>query len=242
MAQEADSQADLAAALGRLGGDRTANAGRAWPVLYSFRRCPYAMRARMAIAASGQRCELREVVLRDKPPELIAASPKGTVPVLVDVDGRVIDQSLDIMRWALERNDPEGWLRPERGTLDDMLALVADCELGFKPHLDGYKYPERGPGGDATAHRAAGSEFLARLDGMLQASRCLFGESPALADIAIAPFVRQFAQVDSAWFHAQPWVRLQRWLDARLATPLFARAMEKYPAWRAGTPGVPFPD
>jgi len=168
----------------------------------------------MAIAASGQRCELREVVLRDKPAELIAASAKATVPVLVDVDGRVIDQSLDIMRWALERNDPEGWLRPERGALDDMLALVADCDLGFKPHLDGYKYPGRQAGADGLAHRREASIFLAQLDNMLLESRCLCGERIALADIAIAPFVRQFAQVDAAWFDPQPWDRLKVWLAA----------------------------
>ena len=140
----------------------------ALPVLYSFRRCPYAMRARMAIAASGRCCELREVVLRDKPAELLAASPKGTVPVLVDTDGRVVDQSLDIMLWALRRNDPEGWLRPAGGTLEDMLALIAECDGDFKRDLDGYKYPEREPDGDAAAHRAKGAAFLSRLDAHLR--------------------------------------------------------------------------
>ncbi len=228
MAQEDDPQADL-------------SAGRAWPVLYSFRRCPYAMRARMAIAASGQRCELREVVLRDKPAELLAASPKGTVPVLVDVDGTVIDQSLDIMLWGLRRNDPEGWLRAEHATLDEMLALVAECDGEFKLHLDGYKYPERHPGADAATHRAEGASFLMRLEARLAATRCLHGEHAALADIAIAPFVRQFAQVDAAWFATQPWPRLQGWLAARLQAPWFAQVMSKYPAWRSGQPGVDFP-
>jgi glutathione S-transferase len=210
-------------------------------VLYSFRRCPYAMRARMAIAASGQRCELREVVLRDKPAELLAASPKGTVPVLVDVDGTVIDQSLDIMLWALRRNDPEGWLQAEGATLDEMLALVAECDGEFKRHLDGYKYPERHPDADTAAHRAQGGHFLMRLDARLQDSAGLCGGRIALADIAIAPFVRQFAQVDAAWFEAQPWPRLQVWLAAQLDAPLFARVMEKYPPWRTGGRGVEFP-
>ena len=228
MAQEDDPQADL-------------SAGRARPVLYSFRRCPYAMRARRAIAASGQRCELREVVLRDKPAELLAASPKGTVPVLVDVDGTVIDQSLDIMLWALRRNDPEGWLRAEDATLDEMLALVAQCDGEFKRHLDGYKYPERHPGADGEAHRAQGALFLTRLETQLAATRCLHGEHAAFADIAIAPFVRQFAQVDAAWFANQPWPRLQGWLAARLDAPVFAQVMGKYRAWRSGQPGVDFP-
>ena len=215
----------------------------ALPVLYSFRRCPYAMRARMAIVASGQRCELREVVLRDKPPELLAASPKGTVPVLVDTHGVVIDQSLDIMLWALRRNDPDKWLRPTHGTLEDMLALIAECDGTFKRHLDGYKYPERQPEAerDAATHRAQGAVFLEALDARMQSSRCLFGDLPSLADIAIAPFVRQFAQVDSAWFDAQPWPRLHEWLSARLNAPVFARVMDKHPPWRAGRPGVSFP-
>ncbi|RZL87863.1 MAG: glutathione S-transferase [Variovorax sp.] len=228
MAQEGDPQADL-------------KAGCARPVLYSFRRCPYAMRARMAIAASGQCCELREVVLRDKPSELLAASPKGTVPVLVDTDGTVIDQSLDIMLWALRRNDPEHWLKPGQGTLDDMLALIAECDGDFKRHLDAYKYLERHPGADAAAHRASGAPFLMRIEAKLVAAHCLFGEHVALADIAIAPFVRQFAQVDAGWFEAQPWPRLQAWLAARLDAQVFAQAMGKYPAWRAGQPGVDFP-
>ncbi|MBB3176407.1 glutathione S-transferase [Variovorax sp. Sphag1AA] len=216
---------------------------QALPVLYSFRRCPYAMRARMAIAASGVRCELREVVLRDKPAELLAASPKGTVPVLVDTQGVVIDQSLDIMLWALRRHDPDGWLHPSQGTLADMLALVAECDGAFKRHLDGYKYPDRQPEAerDAASHRAEGATFLKALDTRLQSSRCLFGDNPALADIAIAPFVRQFAQVDPDWFGAQPWPCLHEWLSARLNAPVFARVMDKHPQWRAGSPGISFP-
>lgn len=227
MAQEGDPQADLSA--GRL------------PLLYSFRRCPYAMRARMAIAISGQRCELREVVLRDKPAALLAASPKGTVPVLVDLDGRVIDQSLDIMLWALRRNDPAGWLAPTHGTLADMLALVDECDGDFKPALDGYKYPQRQPGSDAEAQRAQGALFLARLEARLQATACLHGDRAALADAAIAPFVRQFAQVDAAWFDAQPWPKLRAWLAARLEAPVFTCVMEKYPKWRPGQPPLAHP-
>lgn len=183
------------------------------------------------------------MVLRDKPAELLSASPKGTVPVLVDVDGRVIAQSLDIMLWALRRNDPEDWLPPEGATLAQMLALVAECDGDFKRHLDGYKYPQRQPstGIDAATHRAQGALFLARLDALLQASLCLHGDKPSLSDAAIAPFVRQFAQVDAAWFDAQPWPRLHGWLARRLAAPVFAAVMHKYPPWRPGEAGVEFP-
>src|SRR4051812_31105758 len=127
--------------------------GSQLPILYSFRRCPYAMRARLAIAASGQRCELREVVLRDKPAEMLAASPKGTVPVLIDTDGRVLEESLDIMRWALGRSDPQAWLEPPSGSLEDMLELIARCDGDFKFHLDRYKYARRYQGADAGEHR-----------------------------------------------------------------------------------------
>jgi glutathione S-transferase len=227
MAQEGDPKTDLRAP--------------ALPVLYSFRRCPYAMRARWAIAVSGQRCELREVVLRDKPAELLAASPKGTVPVLVDIDGRVIDQSLDIMLWALRCNDPENWLRPSHATLDETLALIADCDGDFKRDLDGYKYPERHPGANAEAHRAQGALFLSRLEARLQATRCLHGEQVALADMAIVPFVRQFAQVDAAWFDQQPWPALHAWLRARLQAPVFENVMAKYAPWKSGQAGIGFP-
>jgi glutathione S-transferase len=131
----------------------------ALPVLYSFRRCPYAMRARLALAVSGRRCELREVVLRDKPQAMVSASAKGTVPVLITPEGSVIDESLDIMLWALEQNDPEGWLAPQPGSHAAMLELIAQFDGGFKHHLDRYKYPNRHTGGGMTPkdqdHRAA---------------------------------------------------------------------------------------
>jgi glutathione S-transferase len=213
----------------------------ALPILYSFRRCPYAMRARFALMASGQRCELREVVLRDKPPELLAASPKGTVPVLVEPHGSVIEQSLDIMLWALHRHDPAAWLRPGHGTLDDMLPLIARCDGDFKQQLDRYKYPNRYDGADAAAHRSNGARFLDELEGILRGASHLFRPSPALADYAIAPFVRQFAQVDVAWFGAQPWPGLQAWLAGLTGSALWTAATQKYPAWKAGQPGVMFP-
>ena len=210
----------------------------ALPVLYSFRRCPYAMRARLALAVSGESYELREVVLRDKPAELLAASPKGTVPVLVLPDGTVIDQSLDVMLWALRRNDPQSWLLPPRGSLDAMLALVAGNDGDFKRHLDRYKYPNRYPdesAEDANAfaqhHRAQGAAWLAKLDGMLTEG-WLLGARTSLADMALLPFVRQFAHTDAAWFAAQAWPRLQAWLAGFEASALYAAVMGKHAPWR----------
>jgi len=210
------------------------------PILYSFRRCPFAMRARFALLASGTPCELREVVLRDKPAALREASPKATVPVLVDVDGTVIDESLGIMRWALARCDPQHWLAPSFGTLDDMLALVAKCDGDFKRQLDRYKYPNRYEGVDALQHRAEAGGFLDDLEARLRHARHLFGDAPALADMAVAPFVRQFAQVDAAWFATAPWPALDAWLSALVASPLWAKAMPKFPPWRPGDAAVVF--
>ncbi|RYY62957.1 MAG: glutathione S-transferase [Comamonadaceae bacterium] len=199
------------------------------------------MRARFALLASGWRCELREVVLRDKPAALLAASPKGTVPVLVDGDGVVIDQSLDIMRTALQRHDPAQWLSPAHGGLDGMLALITECDTDFKQQLDRYKYPNRFEGADSAAHRLHGARFLQDLEGRLAAATNLFGDRPALADMAISPFVRQFAQTDPGWFALQPWPGLHRWLAALTASPLWNAAMHKYPAWRPGDAPLWFP-
>jgi glutathione S-transferase len=198
------------------------------------------MRARFALLASGTPCELREVVLRDKPAALREASPKATVPVLVDVDGAVIDQSLAIMRWALARHDPLRWLSPALGTLDDMLALVAQCDGEFKQHLDRYKYPNRFEGVDALRHRAEAGVFFDALEARLRVSRHLFGDAPALADMAIAPFVRQFAQVDPAWFATAPWPLLQAWLAALTGAPMWEAIMSKYAPWRPGDAVVLF--
>ncbi|VWX63374.1 Glutathione S-transferase [Burkholderiales bacterium 8X] len=231
MAQEDDPEADLSLVPHPEG----AAAAPSLPVLYSFRRCPFAMRARMAILASGQRCELREVLLRDKPPEFLAASPKGTVPVLVEVDGRVIDESLDIMLWALRRSDPERWLPAEGDETAASLALIARCDGEFKRHLDGYKYPGRLPGLDASSSRNAGAGFLEELDARLATRAGLMADRTTLADIAIAPFVRQFAQVDRDWFDAQPWRHLAGWLAERLQSPVFAQAMAKHPVWRTNS-------
>ncbi|MBS0425884.1 MAG: glutathione S-transferase [Proteobacteria bacterium] len=208
------------------------------PVLYSFRRCPYAIRARLALGVSGQRCELREVVLRDKPPELLSASPKGTVPVLVLPDGQVIDQSLDIMRWALVRHDPECWLD---GDDDASRTLIATCDGPFKQALDAYKYPERHPAQPRGAAQAGAATILDELEARLRVHAFLCADGPRLADAAWAPFVRQFAQVDAVWFAGRPWPRLQAWLAGWLQGPLWPRVMHKYARWQAPERGVDFP-
>ncbi|MEX0341283.1 MAG: glutathione S-transferase [Erythrobacter sp.] len=197
------------------------------PILYSFRRCPYAMRARMALSVSGAQYEHREVVLRDKPPQMLEASPKGTVPVLVTEDGEVLEESLDLMRWALARNDPEGWL--ER---DDPALVEANDGL-FKHHLDRYKYATRYEDVDPEEHRSAAMEILRGLESRLAASAYLCGDERGFADIAIFPFIRQFANADRAWFDAQDLPSLQAWLKRLIKSELFTGVMQKYPQWQA---------
>lgn len=213
----------------------------ALPVLYSFRRCPYAMRARLALAASGQTCELREVVLRNKPQGLLHASPKATVPVLVLPSGPVLEQSLEIMLWALNQHDPEAWLAPSHGTHADMIGLIAECDGPFKHALDRCKYPSRYPGADPAAERVQAHTWLSTLNTRLSTQPHLFGQHAALADMAIAPFVRQFAGIDADDWAAQPWPHLQAWLARWQASPLLDSVMHKLPAWVDGTEGVLFP-
>jgi glutathione S-transferase len=219
----------------------------ALPILYSFRRCPYAMRARLALGVSGQPHELREVVLRNKPAAMLAASPKGTVPVLVLPGGEVLAESLDIMRWALDRHDPGQWLAPPGASPGETAALIAANDGDFKRHLDRYKYPNRyadESGGDAAgfalSHRSEAATWLAQLDARL-GEGCLFGPQASLADMALLPFVRQFAHTDAAWFAAQPWPQLVRWLADWEASPLFAQVMQKHPPWQAGPDALTSP-
>ena len=223
------------------------------PILYSFRRCPYAMRARLALAVSRQTCSLREVVLADKPAALLDASPKGTVPVLVLPDGAVIDQSLDIMLWALRRNDPLHWLPAQSAGMAQALEWIARCDGPFKQALDRYKYPHRYSLPDGLADRARGADFLDALNQCLAAHGSIHGAcfapsmgaadqtSFGLADAAIAPFVRQFAATDGAWFASQPWPALQAWLAQFLSSTILERVMHKYPSWTPEQAPVVFP-
>ena len=194
------------------------------PVLYSFRRCPYAMRARMALAVSGVTYEHREVVLRDKPAEMLEVSPKGTVPVLVTDDG-VLEESLDIMRWALGRNDPEGWLDREDA------ALLAANDGPFKHHLDRFKYSSRYEGVDPEEHGTKAVGYLRTLDERLAATPFLGGATRGLTDVAIFPFVRQFANADRAYFDAQGFGHLAAWLEGLVNSDLFTGVMAKFDRW-----------
>ena len=204
------------------------------PILYSFRRCPYAMRARLSLLMRGVAVELREVVLRAKPAAMLEVSPKATVPVLVLPDLRVLDESLDIMRWASAESGAADWMSP-----DDAM-LVADTDGAFKHHLDRYKYADRYPA-DAVDHRAEATRFLQRLDGRLDRRPMPGGERLSMADIAILPFVRQFAETDRDYFDALPLPALQRWLATFLETPLFGRAMTRFAPWQDGDVPVVFP-
>ena len=201
------------------------------PVLYSFRRCPYAMRARLALQMSGLAVEHREITLKNKPAEMLHASPKGTVPVLVLTDGAVLGESLDIMRWALERSDQDGWIVQDETGREDARALVARNDGEFKFHLDRYKYPHRFGLTDGLAHRELARGFLDLLQARLAQHGFLAGARFGLADAAIAPFVRQFAHTDAAWFAAQSWSHLAQWLQDFEASAVFAQVMEKHPVW-----------
>lgn len=209
------------------------------PILYSFRRCPYAMRARIALTVSGQHYFHREILLRDKPAEMIVASPKATVPVLRLTDGTVLEESLDIMLWALHRHDPLDWLDPQSGSLDEMMSLIFDNDGSFKHHLDRYKYAIRyDDATDPLHHREQGMIFLNALNQRLGKTRYLAADRPALADYAVFPFVRQFANTDKDWFDAQPVSHLHTWLGDHLNSDLFNHVMKKYPVWSPGEPDV----
>lgn len=199
------------------------------PILYSYRRCPYAMRARMALSKAEVAIEIREISLREKPAHMLQMSPKGTVPVLVLQDGQVIEQSLDIMLWALQQHDPEGWLHANH---TQAMQWITSNDVEFKQVLDRYKYPERFPEQPQTLYRAQGEVFLQQLEGMLQAQTYLLGQRASVADVAIFPFIRQFAAVDAAWFYQSPYVELARWLNDWAGSDLFASIMQKYPVYQ----------
>lgn len=196
------------------------------------------MRARLALLASGVVYEHREVVLRDKPADMLAASPKGTVPVLVlaNEDGtvKVIDQSLDIMLWALRQNDPYGWLKHET----EVLALIAQCDGDFKFHLDRYKYPNRyekdGQVCDALVHRAKASEFAVIINAKMAENSYNFNSYLGNKYAGCMPFLRQFSHVDKAWFAAQDWPQLQTALADFEVSAAFKTIMQTYAPWQAG--------
>jgi len=207
----------------------------ALPTLYSFNRCPYAIRARMALFYSGISVELREVALRNKPEEMLLHSPKGTVPVLILPNGKVIEESLAIMRWALAIHDPQDWLcKNESALRDEAAQLIYENDHVFKQHLDHYKYSTLHTEHSLEHYRAQGEIFLQGLENRLQRQRFLLEERITLADIAIVPFVRQFAQVDADWFATAAYIELRRWLKSILNSTLFTSVMTKRPPWQPG--------
>ncbi len=196
------------------------------PLLYTYRRCPYAMRARMALLQAGVAFDAYEIVLRYKPAEMLQASPKGTVPVLALPDGSVLEESLHIMRWAFEGRDPSGWWDRAQSANCQVLADINDGP--FKALLDRYKYPERFPECDRAATRDdAVKQLLDALDRELRAHAYLGGAKPCAADLAIFPFIRQFRGVDEKWFDAQSFAATQQWLRGWVESEMFQRCMRK---------------
>ena len=208
------------------------------PILYSFRRCPYAMRARMAIHISDQRCELREVLLRDKPPSMLQYSAKGTVPVLILQDGKVIDESLDVIDWALNLNDPDDWQRSKDTKKTKELIKINDGE--FKYHLDRYKYSKRYDNEDPEFHRKKCLKFIESVNNELNNSKYIFDDNISYADIVLLPFIRQFRIADIEWFDSLPYNNLKKWLSGFLDSTLLNSIMKKYDLWKEGDKSIVF--
>ena len=202
------------------------------PILYSFRRCPYAMRARMAIHISGQKCQLREVLLRDKPPSMLEYSAKGTVPVLILQDGKVIDESLDVIDWALNLNDPDDWQRSKDTKKTKELIKINDGE--FKYHLDRYKYSKRYDNEDPEFHRKKCLKFIELINNELNNSEYIFDDNISYADIVLLPFIRQYRIADIEWFDSLPYNNLKKWLSSFLDSYLLNSIMKKYDLWKEG--------
>ena len=212
------------------------------PVFWSFRRCPYAMRARLAVCSAGIQVELREILLRDKPDAFLKASPKGTVPVVELADGTVIEESRDVMQWALSQNDPDGWLDVQHRDPEGTAAFLDALDGPFKTHLDRYKYASRFDPEAALTHREEGAAMLAEFDTKLAAQPSLSGKKNGLLDSTTLPFVRQFRIADPVWFDVQPWPHLHHWLQTFLASGQFAAVMKKYAVWQEGDVVVTFPE
>jgi len=210
------------------------------PRLYSFRRCPYAMRARLSLLFAEVPVELREIVLKNKPSQMLAISPKGTVPVLQLPEGRVIEESREIMIWALGQRDRQGLLDAKIHKQANELLDKNDHE--FKHWLDRYKYADRYPEMSQAEYRERGEVFLQMLETLLNKNAYLLGDSTSIADIGIMPFVRQFAHVDREVFYGLPYPKLQKWLQYWLEHPLFKQAMTKFDPWQEGDKVTIFPN
>lgn len=210
------------------------------PRLYSFRRCPYAMRARLALLFAELPVELREIVLKNKPSQMLAISPKGTVPVLQLPEGRVIEESREIMIWALEQNDKQGLL--DAKLIKQANDLLDKNDDEFKHWLDHYKYADRYPEMSQAEYQERGEVFLQSLETLLNKNAYLLGDSISIADIGVMPFVRQFAHVDRDVFYGLPYPKLQSWLQDWLEHPLFKQAMTKFDPWQEGDEVIIFPN
>lgn len=204
------------------------------PVLYSFRRCPYCMRAHMALKNSGINVELREVDLDNMPEEALKISDKATVPILVMTDGTYIDESWDIVKWAVEQNDPDNWAGENKEYLLDAEMLVETNDFSFKDDLDHYKYADRYPEQKVEEYRLACEEFLEELEEMLADNNYLLADHLTLADIGVFPFIRQFSLVDKDWFDQSPYDNVRRWLVQIIGSTLFQAVFEKHDLWQAG--------
>ena len=208
-------------------------------ILYSFRRCPYAMRGRMGLHVSGLDYEHREIILRDKPDHMLEVSPKGTVPIFILDNDQVIDESLDLLNFALSQNDPLAWLNCD---LDKANALIADNDGPFKQHLDRYKYASRydetaNRGDVDLSHRAEAERYIQTYENILSSAPYLLGEKQTIADIAIFPFIRQFANTDADWWQGSPYPAVREWLGRHLESDIFKTIMKKHPLWKAQTQG-----
>ena len=192
----------------------------------------------MALLSSGLTFEIREVLLRDKPTSMLTYSPKGTVPVLVLPDGRVIDESLDVMTWALQQSDPDGWLDTPPGSAEEIDRLIQWNDGEFKSHLDRYKYSTRYEGTNSQDHRDAAEQFLTVLNRQLTAQKYLAGDHASLVDIALFPFMRQFANTDRDWFDGLNYKPLQNWLEGFLSSERFTQSMRKFPPWQPEDPQI----
>ena len=201
------------------------------PILYSFRRCPYAIRARLALKVSALDVVLREIKLSNKPAEMLTCSPKGTVPVLLLPNGTVIDESKDIMEWALNQSDPNSWLSDDVAVQQKDEVLIDYNDNEFKKYLDLYKYADRYPEKSVEYYRQQGEVFLEKLECELNKTKFILKDNITFVDMAIFPFIRQFAFVDKDWFDKSQYKKLKKWLELLLGTSLFNDVMKKHPVW-----------
>jgi glutathione S-transferase len=223
------------------------------PVLYSLRNCPYAMRARLAIYKSKQTVELRDVVLKHKPPEMIAASSKATVPILVLATAQVIDESLEVMLWALGESDPDNLLRIENSKQSvslnetkpsietkDILKLIDLFDSEFIPCLDAYKCAKRYHESNLKECRHACEVYIQKLEHRLSLHKYLIDDNESMADIALLPFIRKFAKVERQWYRQSSYPNIRHWLNQYLQSALFNKVMAQHPLWSFGQPAIEF--